>query len=194
MMGENVSDASNVDEESCTNGKVVEKQLKVERVLLRICKAHLSGFDTSPPPQTATSPLTKHVVLLLHVGIVQHLVRAVDLLELLGGVLAGVGVGMVLLGELAVGRLDLLGVGAAGDAEDLVEIPAGRSPSGHVEGGGEGSLGGVRSISTGMADGRSAAANGRRWREGLRGRREQNGRQSRCLEEGEHDSLNVRYA
>lgn len=65
-------------------------------------------------PQTAKSSLTKHVVLLLHVGIVQHLVRAVDLLELLGGVLAGVGVGMVLLGELAVGRLDLLGVGAAG--------------------------------------------------------------------------------
>jgi len=88
--------------------------------------------------------LTEHVVLLLHFGIVQHLVRAVDLLEPLRGVLPGVGVGVVLLGELAVRRLDLLGVGAAGHSEDLVEVAAGRAPGRHVEGGGEGTLGGVR--------------------------------------------------
>ena len=49
------------------------------------------------------------VVLLALLGVAEHLVGLVDLLELrLGGLVAGVHVGMVLAGELAVRLLDLL--------------------------------------------------------------------------------------
>mmetsp|Transcript_21389 Transcript_21389/g.39959 ORF Transcript_21389/g.39959 Transcript_21389/m.39959 type:complete len:414 (+) Transcript_21389:327-1568(+) len=74
--------------------------------------------------------LAIHVVLLLHVGIVQNLVCAVNLLELLRRVLARISIGMVLLGHLPVRSLDLGGIGIASDAEYGVEVailcPSGR--------------------------------------------------------------------
>lgn len=79
--------------------------------------------------------LPVHVVLLLKVRVVENLVRAVNLLELLGGINAWVGVRMVLFRHLAVARLDLLGIGPLLEAEDLVEVPVLRAPSRHREGG-----------------------------------------------------------
>jgi hypothetical protein len=56
-------------------------------------------------------------------GVAQDVEGGADLLEaLLGGGIAGIGVGMVLLGELAEGLPDIVGPGAAGNAEHLVGI------------------------------------------------------------------------
>ena len=63
------------------------------------------------------------VVLLALLRIAEDLVRLVDLLELrLGRLVAGVHVGMMLAGELAVRLLDLFLRRALGDAERLVIV------------------------------------------------------------------------
>src|SRR5699024_7928858 len=73
------------------------------------------------------------VVLLALLGVVEHRVGLADLLEpLLGLGIVGVMVGVVLAGLLAVGLLDLLGVGVLGDAEDRVEVLVEPVLSGHV--------------------------------------------------------------
>ena len=63
------------------------------------------------------------VVFLALVGIAEHLVRLVDLLELrLGGLVPRIHVGMKLAGELAERLLDLLLRRGLGDAERLVVV------------------------------------------------------------------------
>src|SRR5213075_1902076 len=67
--------------------------------------------------------LPKPVVLFPLLGIGQHGVRFRDLLEArLGGLVAGIGIGMVLLGELAIGLLDFVGRRRLGHAEGAVVI------------------------------------------------------------------------
>ena len=60
------------------------------------------------------------VVLLAGLGVVEDVVGGGDLLE--GLLLAGVGVGVVLLGQLPIGAGDLLGRGRLRDPEDLVVV------------------------------------------------------------------------
>ena len=63
------------------------------------------------------------VVLRLLVGVAQDLIGLADLLEpLLAGLVAGVQVRMILLGQLAVGLADLVVRGALLQAQDLVVI------------------------------------------------------------------------
>ena len=63
------------------------------------------------------------VVLGALLGIAQHLVGLGGFLEaLLGGLVAGIAVGVVLQRDLAVGLLDLVGAGAAADAQDFVVV------------------------------------------------------------------------
>src|SRR5690606_1952537 len=63
------------------------------------------------------------VVLLAPLGVADHVVGGGDLLEpLLGGGVAGVGVGVVLAGQLPVRALDLLGGGRLRHAEDPVVV------------------------------------------------------------------------
>src|SRR6266540_3187755 len=75
------------------------------------------------PETAAAEQPARLVVLLALLGIADHVVRLGDLLEpgLSGGV-PGVGVRVVLARQLAVGLLDLVGIGGLGDAENLVEV------------------------------------------------------------------------
>ena len=58
--------------------------------------------------------------------VLQNVIGFVDFLELvLGRLVARIGIGMKLLGELAVGGLEFLLVGALADAQNLVKIALG---------------------------------------------------------------------
>ena len=75
----------------------------------------------------ATEPRGGHVahlvVLLALLLVAQHFVGGRDVLEaILGLLVARVRIGVVLLGQLAVGLLDVRGRGVLGDAEDLVVV------------------------------------------------------------------------
>ena len=73
----------------------------------------------NPPPR----PRAQLVVLLALLGVADDVVGLGDRLEpLLGGLVAGVGVGVVGTRELAVGLLDVGRRRVLGDAEDLVEV------------------------------------------------------------------------
>ena len=75
-------------------------------------------------PEVGIHPCMAVLVIALALrGVTQHLVGLVDLLELgLGLLVAGIQVGVVLLGQLAVGLLDLIIRGGAVYAQHLVVI------------------------------------------------------------------------
>jgi hypothetical protein len=75
-------------------------------------------------PAGASEPVgPEHVVAPPPLGVAQRLVGQGDELELLLGLrVAAVHVGVQLAGQLAVGPLDLVLVGAAADAQQLVEV------------------------------------------------------------------------
>ena len=84
----------------------------------RAAKAALLGRIVGVDPGKA-----ELVVALAFFGVGEHVVGFVDLLELfLGHFIAGVEVGVVFLGELAVGALDLGVAGIFADAQHLVVI------------------------------------------------------------------------
>ena len=78
------------------------------------------------PPNAAAlreGLVAKAVVGRALVGVAEHLVGLAEFLELvLGGLVAGIFVGMKFHRELAVGFLDVLGAGAAFHPQDLVII------------------------------------------------------------------------
>ena len=72
---------------------------------------------------------TELIVLLALLGIAQHVVRFVDLLEALGRLrVIGIAVGMVLLRQPAERLLDVVGGRRLGDTEDLIVVLAGHQP------------------------------------------------------------------
>src|SRR4029450_7993164 len=82
------------------------------------------GLEARPPVGRAPG-----VVLLALLRVGENVVRRLDLLEALLGILvAGVRVRVVLARELPVRLLDLVLRRALGDAQDLVEVPSGPRP------------------------------------------------------------------
>ena len=87
--------------------------------------AEAAGDPPKPPPAPAN--MRAHLVVLLALlGVADDVVGLGDLLEpVLRGLVARVGVGVVLARQLAVGLLDLAWLGVLGHAEDLVEVLVG---------------------------------------------------------------------
>ena len=76
-----------------------------------------------PPAAPANAGVPEPVVARALVGVGQHGVRLGGLLELLlGGLVAGIAIGMMLERQLAVGALDLLIAGRTADAEHVVVV------------------------------------------------------------------------
>ncbi len=107
-----------------------------------LLEAEAAGGAAAPAERTAAGTASVHaggaeLVVAGALGLVaQDVVGLLHLLEArLGLLVAGVAVGVVLTGQLAVGLLDLVGRGGARDAEDLVIIARhGHSPQeGHHE-------------------------------------------------------------
>ena len=87
--------------------------------LLEPHAAHVGTAGEAAPVGAA-----ERVVRLALLGVGEHVVRALHLLEaLLGGVVAGVSVGVVLAGELPVRLLDVVVGRVLRDAEDFVRVP-----------------------------------------------------------------------
>src|SRR5205814_3325437 len=83
----------------------------------------VEGDAAWPPGAAADAPVPERVVLLALLGLGQHVVRRLHLLELrLGRLVARIAVRVVLPRELAVGLLDLVGRRVLRNAEDVVEI------------------------------------------------------------------------
>src|ERR687887_1041647 len=107
-----------------------------EEVAEQVAQATAQVLDADPAPEpareAAAEPARERagadqaaglVVLGALLGVGQHAVGPADLLEaLLRGPVAGVGVRVVLLGELPVGLLDVRRRGVLGNAEDGVEV------------------------------------------------------------------------
>ena len=86
---------------------------------------HVHAGTAAEPAESAALRAVEAelVVLLTLLGVVQHLVSLGGLLEcLLGCLVAGVAVGVVFDGQLAVGLLDVVFRGVLGDAQYLVVI------------------------------------------------------------------------
>src|SRR5574337_637747 len=96
-----------------------------EKALENVVEDATESRLEAPEPLEATAGpgRTEPVVGLPLVGVAQHFVGFADLLEaLLGGWISRILVGVVLVGQLAVGLLNLLGPGVAVDPQNLVVV------------------------------------------------------------------------
>jgi len=86
----------------------------------------LKAFARIESTKATGTELPKLIVLFSFLGIAQHLIRSGDIFEpLSGGFIPGIGIWMVLLGEVSIGLFDLVGARFLFHPEDFVIVSMG---------------------------------------------------------------------
>jgi hypothetical protein len=83
----------------------------------------INTLPEAAAPVSGLGEVAKIVVLLPLLGVAQDLMGFIDFLESIGGLfVVGIRIGVILLGELTIGLLDLVGSGLFADSENLIVV------------------------------------------------------------------------